>query len=54
MDRIFRNSGLMRPKWDEHRGTKTYGQITLDVACRNVGETYVKKELIDKVNIGKK
>ena len=54
MDRIFRNSGLMRPKWDEHRGAKTYGQITLDVACRNVGETYVKKELIDRVNIGKK
>lgn len=54
MDRIFRNSGLMRPKWDEHRGVKTYGQLTIDVACRNVGETFVKTKLVDKVNIGKK
>lgn len=54
MDRIFRNSGLMRPKWDEHRGTRTYGQITLDVACRNVGETFVKTKIVDKVTVGKK
>lgn len=54
MDRIFRNSGLMRPKWDEHRGLRTYGQITLDVACKNVGETFVKTKFIDKVSVGKK
>lgn len=54
MDRIFRNSGLMRPKWDEHRGPKTYGQLTLDVACKNVGETFVKTRIADKVKIGKK
>ena len=24
MDRLFRRSGLMRPKWDEDRGEKTY------------------------------
>lgn len=29
MDRLFRRSGLMRPKWDERRGPHTYGQITL-------------------------
>ncbi|MBQ9004070.1 MAG: hypothetical protein IJ087_19680, partial [Eggerthellaceae bacterium] len=28
-DVLFRNSGLYRPKWDELRGTETYGQITL-------------------------
>ena len=54
MDRIFRNSGLMRPKWDEHRGAKTYGQITLDVACRSVGETFVKTKFVDKVKVGNK
>lgn len=30
IDRIFRQSGLMRDKWDEYRGEKTYGQITIE------------------------
>jgi primase-polymerase (primpol)-like protein len=29
MDRLFRRSGLMRPKWDEFRGRLTYGQRTV-------------------------
>lgn len=29
IDRIFRQSGLMRQKWDENRGDMTYGQRTL-------------------------
>jgi primase-polymerase (primpol)-like protein len=29
MDRLFRQSGLMRPKWDEQRGTSTYGERTI-------------------------
>jgi archaellum biogenesis ATPase FlaH len=29
MDRMFRRSGLLRPKWDERRGDSTYGQITV-------------------------
>jgi putative DNA primase/helicase len=28
IDFIFRQSGLMRPKWDERRGEKTYGELT--------------------------
>ncbi len=28
MDRPFRNSALYRSKWDEYRGTDTYGDIT--------------------------
>jgi putative DNA primase/helicase len=32
MDSIFRQSGLMRDKWDEFRGSKTYGQMTIDNA----------------------
>src|SRR5262249_44036992 len=40
MDRIFRSSGLMRPKWDERRGSKTYGDRTIEEACQLVQETY--------------
>ena len=29
IDRIFRHSGLMREKWDERRGSGTYGQMTV-------------------------
>ena len=32
MDRMFRNSGLMRPKWDERRGEGTYGERTIEKA----------------------
>ena len=34
MDRMFRQSGLIRPKWDEMRGQQTYGQMTIDKALR--------------------
>ncbi len=39
MDRIFRTSRLMRPKWDEMRGELPYGQMTINKAidaCRDV------------------
>lgn len=29
MDRLFRQSGLMRPKWDERHGAQTYGEMTI-------------------------
>jgi primase-polymerase (primpol)-like protein len=32
IDRVFRRSGLFRPKWDEARGRGTYGQLTIAVA----------------------
>jgi putative DNA primase/helicase len=32
LDRLFRQSKLMRPKWDERRGEKTYGRLTIDYA----------------------
>ena len=38
MDRLFRQSGLMRPKWDELHGTTTYGDASIGKAissCRN-------------------
>lgn len=32
IDRLFRQSGLYRAKWDEARGDLTYGQLTIDRA----------------------
>lgn len=40
MDAVFRQSGLMRPKWDEIHGTKTYGQMTIDKAIADCKEVY--------------
>jgi len=41
MDRIFRQSGLMRPKWTERRGEAgTYGEITLARAVEGCSEGY--------------
>lgn len=40
MDRLFRISGLMREKWDEKRGEKTYGQITIEKAINLQQEVY--------------
>ena len=42
MDRIFRSSALMRDKWDEKRGERTYGEITLDTAVNTVRNGYSK------------
>jgi hypothetical protein len=39
MDSVFRQSGLMRSKWDEQRGDQTYGELTIDEAIRIV-DTY--------------
>ena len=40
MDRIFRQSGLMRDKWDERHGAKTYGEMTIEGATGITTETY--------------
>ena len=39
MDALFRQSGLMRPKWDRKQSGSTYGKITIEnaiAACREV------------------
>ena len=43
MDRLFRNSGLMRPKWDEIHGPDTYGNITIQNAIDTATECYGDK-----------
>ena len=40
MDAIFRQSGLMRGKWDIKRGSQTYGEMTIGTAIRNCGKVY--------------
>lgn len=53
MDRIFRQSGLMRKKWDEKRGEEgTYGQITLAKAVRGCQDVYRKQAPAPKYQYG--
>ncbi|NRO73864.1 hypothetical protein IMAU20067_00698 [Lactobacillus helveticus] len=40
MDTIFRNSSLMRDKWDEKRGATTYGIATLNKAINDTVNTF--------------
>jgi putative DNA primase/helicase len=50
MDRIFRRSGLMRPKWNERRGTSTYGEMTLNEAIVSCHKVYEPKNEMGKTN----
>jgi hypothetical protein len=40
IDRLFRQSGLMREKWDERRGAQTYGDRTVQEALARQIEHY--------------
>ncbi len=40
MDRLFRQSSLVRQKWDTPSGSGTYGQRTIDRAIANCRRTY--------------
>lgn len=40
MDRLFRQSGLMRPKWDEVHGADTYGRLTIMKAISTTQQIY--------------
>ncbi len=43
MDSLFRQSSLMREKWDEKRGGATYGEATLNRAIHDTMEIYTPK-----------
>lgn len=45
MDAWFRRSALMREKWDEYRGKRTYGDITLDKAIQGCREVYKQRKV---------
>jgi hypothetical protein len=40
VDRLFRNSGLYREKWDRKTGAQTYGQLTIQKAVSSTTECY--------------
>ena len=42
MDIIFRDSGLMREKWDQLRGSDTYGNLTIKKAINGCKSGYIK------------
>ncbi len=44
LDRLFRQSGLMRSKWDEQHGEQTYGQMTITKALAKVVKQYDPKQ----------
>ena len=47
IDRLFRNSGLMRPKWDRMSGDATYGQITIRNAVASAKSIYLPVNAAD-------
>lgn len=51
MDEIFRNSGLMRDKWDRRQSGSTYGALTIQKACEQCTNVYQPKPKF-RVNIG--
>lgn len=51
MDSIFRESSLMREKWDTKRGQTTYGIATLNKAISEVGNVFQPKKQKPKYKI---
>ncbi|WP_302779180.1 phage NrS-1 polymerase family protein [Anaerotruncus colihominis] len=55
MDRLFRNSGLMRSKWDEIHGPDTYGAITIqnaiDTATEGYGDKSAKPPIVQHLEV---
>lgn len=47
MDRLFRQSALLRDKWDARRGDSTYGKITLHRAIELCPDCYQPSEAVD-------
>jgi primase-polymerase (primpol)-like protein len=48
IDSVFRESKLMRSKWDEHRGAMTYGEITIQKALALGGEVYQGRQIANE------
>lgn len=40
MDELFRQSGLMRDKWDQRHGNRTYGEMTIEKAIADTVNHY--------------
>ena len=53
MDRLFRQSGLMRSKWDKRHGSQTYGEMTISKALSSFSpyiSTFVPKTYSNSQN----
>ena len=50
IDRIFRASAMVRPKWDEQRGTQTYGELTIGKALEGLASGTATSDLIERMN----
>lgn len=51
MDRIYRESGLFREKWDRKQSGTTYGNLTLQKACAGCSQVYEPKIAKDDTSI---
>lgn len=47
VDGLFRQSGLMRPKWDERHGAATYGALTIGKVYATMREFYETSDYVD-------
>lgn len=47
IDRIYRSSSLMRPKWDRRQSGSTYGQMTINKCLRTYKGSFYKKNYYD-------
>jgi putative DNA primase/helicase len=47
IDRLFRNSRLMRDKWERSAGQSTYGQVTIERAIASTAEVYEPSRSIE-------
>lgn len=54
MDATFRESGLIRKKWDEkHKGNQTYGEMTIETAIASCTKVYNPQQYADAHNSSK-
>ena len=44
MDSLFRQSGLMRDKWDRKQSGTTYGRLTIEKAIKDCSNVYIGKK----------
>lgn len=51
MDKLFRGSGLMRPKWDRKQAGSTYGAITISKAAKSCANVYEPKPEYEEYKI---
>lgn len=54
IDAIMRQSGIMRPKWDEKRGPQTYGQRTIQAALEKQIRSFDEDQAAKATQVAKR